>query len=137
NILSHNYLFSIISFFPMDHRYNYNSNGNNIVIICDYTRRKYMSNIGVDTIRKEAWDKVTGAAKYNSDQLTSGIIYAEILTSTHAHAKIVNIDLTKALKYPGVQNIITGEYYHVLTGSFIHDRPPIAKDKVRYFGEPV
>ncbi|WP_353097487.1 xanthine dehydrogenase family protein molybdopterin-binding subunit [Tissierella praeacuta] len=96
-----------------------------------------ISRIGIDTIRKEAFDKVTGAAKYNGDILTSDALYGRILPSPHAHAIIKSIDTKKALKSKGVKAIITGEYTHVLVGSLINDRPPIAKDKVRYFGEPV
>lgn len=96
-----------------------------------------MSQIGVDTLRKEAWDKVTGAAKYNSDRLESNMLNARILTSPYAHALIKSIDTSKALKSDGVLAVITGDYLPVLTGSIIEDRPPIARDKVRYFGEPV
>ena len=96
-----------------------------------------MPKIGVDTIRKEAWDKVTGMAKYNADTTTPETLYAKMLTSTFAHALIQKIDITEALKSKGIQAIITGEYNPVLTGSMIKDRPPIARDKVRYFGEPV
>lgn len=98
---------------------------------------EYISRIGVSTIRKEAWDKVTGAAKYNGDIITPNILHAKMLTSPHAHAIIKSIDTSQASKATGVQAIITGEYYPVLSGSVIEDRPPIAKDKVRYFGEPV
>ena len=45
--------------------------------------------------------------------------------------------LPEASKATGVQAVITGEYCSVLSGSVIEDRPSIAKDKVRYFGEPV
>ena len=95
------------------------------------------SSIGVGTIRKDAWDKVTGAAKYNGDVKTPDLLYAHVLTSIHAHARIVKIDISKALKSSGVQNIITGDYFQVQAGSLVEDRPPIAKEKVRYFGEPV
>ncbi|WP_291583486.1 xanthine dehydrogenase family protein molybdopterin-binding subunit [Clostridium sp. UBA6640] len=98
---------------------------------------EYISRIGVNTTRKEAWAKVTGAAKYNDDTTTSNILHAKMLTSSHAHAIIKSIDTSQASKATGVQAIITGEYYPVLSGSVIEDRPPIAKDKVRYFGEPV
>lgn len=43
----------------------------------------------------------------------------------------------EALKSWGVLAVITGEDAPYLTGSMIHDRPPIARDRVRYFGEPV
>lgn len=95
------------------------------------------SKIGVDTVRKEAWDKVTGAAKYNADLITPDTLYAVMLTSPYAHATIKKIDTSKALKSEGVIAVITGEDAPYLTGSMIHDRPPIARDKVRYFGEPV
>lgn len=93
--------------------------------------------IGVDTLRKESWDKVTGRAKYNYDTISSDFLYAKMVTSTHAHAIIKSIDITEASKSKGVQSIITGDYFPVLSGSIIEDRPPIARDKVRYFGEPV
>ncbi|WMM23379.1 xanthine dehydrogenase family protein molybdopterin-binding subunit [Tissierella sp. MB52-C2] len=95
------------------------------------------SSIGITTIRKESWDKVTGSAKYNSDNIPPNTLHAKLLTSTIAHGLIKSINIDKALKSKGVQNIITGDYYPVLTGSIIKDRPPIARDKVRYFGEPV
>lgn len=93
--------------------------------------------IGVDTIRKESWDKVTGRAKYNYDTISPDFLYAKMVTSTYAHAIIKSIDIKEALKAKGVQSIITGEYFPVLSGSVIQDRPPIASGKVRYFGEPV
>ncbi len=59
-----------------------------------------------------------------------------MLTSPYAHA-LIKINISKASKSKGVQAIITGDYLPILTGSVISDRPPIAKHKVRYFGEPV
>lgn len=96
-----------------------------------------ISKIGVSVLRKEAWDKVTGGAKYNSDILTPDILHAKMLTSSYSHALINKIDISKASQSKGVQAIITGDYLPILTGSIMSDRPPIAKDKVRYFGEPV
>jgi CO/xanthine dehydrogenase Mo-binding subunit len=37
----------------------------------------------------------------------------------------------------GVKAILTGDSYPDLTGSVLEDRPPLAKGKVRYYGEPV
>jgi CO/xanthine dehydrogenase Mo-binding subunit len=67
------------------------------------------SQIGVSTLRKEAWDKVTGAAKYNGDRIPRSTLHARILTSTKAHAIIQSIDTKVAEKSQGVQKIITGE----------------------------
>ncbi|PRR77327.1 4-hydroxybenzoyl-CoA reductase subunit alpha [Clostridium liquoris] len=93
--------------------------------------------IGISIPRKEAFDKVTGAAKYTDDTQLPGILHAKMLTSRYAHAKIKSIDVSEAQRFPGVQAVITGDYFPVLTGSVIEDRPPIARDKVRYYGEPV
>ncbi|HEX9062568.1 MAG TPA: xanthine dehydrogenase family protein molybdopterin-binding subunit, partial [Clostridia bacterium] len=87
--------------------------------------------------RKEAWDKVTGSARYTNDYIVPGILHAKIVTSPYAHAKIKSIDISNAAKAPGVQAIITGSSFPVLLGVVIEDRHPLALDKVRYFGEPV
>lgn len=93
--------------------------------------------VGKSVPRKETMEKVTGTAKYVDDFSSPGLLHAKIAVSSHAHAIIKSIDLSEAWKLPGVRAIITGQTYPVLTGSPLEDRPPIAIDKVRYFGEPV
>lgn len=93
--------------------------------------------IGTSIQRKEAWDKVTGIAKYNGDYIVPGILHAKLVTSPYAHAKIKSIDTSEAIKAPGVQAVITGRDYPILCGVMLEDRPPLAIDKVLYFGEPV
>lgn len=96
-----------------------------------------VNGIGVSIPRKEAFDKVTGSAKYTDDIFLTGTLHAKVLTSRFSHARIKSIDTSEAKKSPGVQAVITGDYMPTLCGSVIRDRPPIAKDKVRYYGEPV
>ncbi|MBV7272546.1 xanthine dehydrogenase family protein molybdopterin-binding subunit [Clostridium sp. PL3] len=96
-----------------------------------------INGIGVSIPRKEAFDKVTGAARYTDDVSLPGMLHAKILGSRYAHAKIKSINITEAKKLPGVQAIITGDYFPTLCGTVLEDRPPIARDKVRYYGEPV
>jgi CO/xanthine dehydrogenase Mo-binding subunit len=93
--------------------------------------------VGVSIQRKESFDKVTGVAEYTDDTHDPRILYAKILTSSYAHAKIKSIDTSEAKKLKGVQAVITGDYLPVLCGTVLEDRPPIARDKVRYYGEPV
>lgn len=95
------------------------------------------SQLGKNVVRKEAKDKVTGAAKYTSDLDDSPMLYAKLLTSTYAHAKIRSINTSTALIMPGVKAVITAKDFYVLCGSLFRDRPPLAYEKVRYFGEPV
>lgn len=93
--------------------------------------------IGVSIQRKESWKKVTGTAKYNNDYIIPGILYAKMLTSAYAHARIKSIDTSAAMNAKGVRAVLTGKDYPVLCGVEIIDCPPLAIDKVRYFGEPV
>lgn len=93
--------------------------------------------IGDSIYRKEALEKVTGAAKYTDDYLNPAMLHAKLVISPHAHARILSIDTLEASKSPGVRAIITGQADFPLTGEEIHDRPPIAYRKVRYHGEPV
>ena len=93
--------------------------------------------MGKAFLRKEGNNKVTGAAKYTDDFSVAGLLHAKLLTSPHAHANIKSIDITEAKQCSGVQAIVTGMDYPILTGSAIEDRPILALKKVRYFGEPI
>jgi len=65
--------------------------------------------IGTRPIRHDGTDKVTGRAKYGGDTAASDLLYAKILRSPHAHAKILSIDTSKAAAHPGVRGVITGK----------------------------
>ncbi|WP_199619201.1 xanthine dehydrogenase family protein molybdopterin-binding subunit [Paenibacillus alkalitolerans] len=93
--------------------------------------------IGDSIYRKEALDKVTGAAKYTDDYQTPAMLHAKLIISPYAHAKINAIDISEAQKASGVRAVVTGQADFPLTGEETHDRPPIAFGKVRYYGEPV
>ncbi|WP_019420772.1 molybdopterin cofactor-binding domain-containing protein [Paenibacillus sp. OSY-SE] len=93
--------------------------------------------VGKSVPRKETWEKVTGSTKYINDISRPDLLHAKIAISPHAHANIKSIDSSNAMKIPGVKAVITGQHYPILTGSPLTDRPPIAIDKVRYYGEPV
>ena len=93
--------------------------------------------VGKSIPRKETWEKLTGITQYINDISASGMLHAKIAISPHAHAIIKSIDTSEAMKMSGVKAVITGQNYPILTGSPLADRPPIAIDKVRYYGEPV
>ncbi|RFB13381.1 xanthine dehydrogenase family protein molybdopterin-binding subunit [Bacillus sp. HNG] len=96
-----------------------------------------MNIIGKSVIRKEAFDKVTGRAMYTADEQSVQTLHVKMKTSPYGHAKIVSIDDTLAKNIPGVKAIILGRRDFPLTGEEIRDRPPIAVETVRYYGEPV
>jgi len=69
------------------------------------------------------------------------MLYGKILRSTVPHAKILNVDTSKALKLPGVRAVITGKDFpwgmkYGFT-AITRDQTPLAQDKVRYIGDEV
>ena len=85
--------------------------------------------------RIDADIKTSGEAKYIGDTIEVGQLYAACVTSNVAHGKIISIDVDKAKASRGVRKIIVGSDIKILTGSTIVDKPIIAFEKVRYFGE--
>lgn len=63
--------------------------------------------IGTSVDRRDAREKVTGAAMYSSDMAFPGMLHAKVLRSPHAHARIRRIDVTRAAALPGVRAILT------------------------------
>jgi CO/xanthine dehydrogenase Mo-binding subunit len=75
--------------------------------------------------RQDAHERASGKATYTRDIYLPGMLYAKILTSPYAHAKIIKIDASKAEALPGVRDILkyddpdikydsgTGNWYEV------------------------
>ena len=93
--------------------------------------------VGQSIKRIDAFDKVTGQAKFIADILPRDFYYLKIYRSERPHSKIKLIDKSEALKVDGVIDVITGEVTDLLFGDCIEDHPPIARERVRYVGEPV
>jgi CO/xanthine dehydrogenase Mo-binding subunit len=95
--------------------------------------------VGERVLRDDAVPKVTGEFEYASDLSAPGMLWGDTLRSPHAHARIVSIDLSRALGLPGVHAVLT----HAdvpgakLYGLEFADQPVLAIDRVRYVGEPV
>ncbi|MXZ42842.1 MAG: xanthine dehydrogenase family protein molybdopterin-binding subunit [Caldilineaceae bacterium SB0666_bin_21] len=64
--------------------------------------------IGSRPLRPDGVDKVTGRAVYGNDTQMSGMLYGVVLRSPHGHARIRNIDTSKAEALPGVRAVVTG-----------------------------
>ncbi len=63
--------------------------------------------LGKSVVRKDAVEKVKGTARYVSDIQLPGMLHAKFLRSPYAHARIKNIDTSKAEKLPGVKSVLT------------------------------
>ena len=99
--------------------------------------------VGRRVVRKDGPDKVTGRAVYTVDLESRGMLTGGILRSPHPHARILNIDASRALKLPGVKAVITARdtlgvmHGFVETPRYPPDQYPLATDRVRFVGEEV
>ena len=102
--------------------------------------------------RNEDKRLLTGRALFVDDVNLPNMLHCAFVRSQHAHARLGNIDVSQALERPGVHAVYCaedlGDYW--CHGPLLVSPPPIercvfnertqvplAKDKVRYVGEPV
>ncbi|KUO52732.1 MAG: hypothetical protein APF76_14115 [Desulfitibacter sp. BRH_c19] len=103
------------------------------------------TSVGKSISRLDGAAKVTGEAKFTGDLYFPNMLYAQVLYSTVAHAEIIKVDSSKALKLPGVKAIVTHKDVpknkFTSTGHPYPDDTPldslILNEKVRYIGDPV
>lgn len=93
----------------------------------------------------KSWAQVDGLAKakgetvYADDMFLPRMLFAKMLRSPHPHARIKSIDLTQALKRPGVVAAMTGKDLPIPFGILpvSQDEESLCVDKVRMIGDPV
>ena len=66
-----------------------------------------MNEVGVARDRRDARDKVTGAAEYPADRFPPGALYAKLVFSNQPHARMLAIDLSAARATPGVVEVFS------------------------------
>ena len=100
---------------------------------------KRNQSIGVPKPLVDGPEKVSGKALYSGDFVPKNCLVGRIMRSPVAHAEIINIDIGEAQKLPGVKVIITGDETDEPFGILPIARFefPLARDKVRYRGEPI
>ena len=105
--------------------------------------------VGTRPIRHDGVDKVTGKAAYGADIQLPGTLWAKVLRSPHAHARIKSIDVSRAEAHPDVKAVITSKNL-INAGDRVSDvgegvvmstrylsNNVLAQDKVLYKGHPV
>jgi carbon-monoxide dehydrogenase large subunit len=94
---------------------------------------------GARVERAEDARLLTGRARYLDDLDFPGTLEVAFVRSTHAAAKLVSVHAEAASRMPGVRMVWTAADIHVTLDSpeFGVNQPVLAKDEVRYVGEPV
>ena len=94
---------------------------------------------------------MTGAARFVADLDLDGQLYAAIVRSPHAHAEILDVDVTRAMEAAGVVGVHTETdliadgvgclpcvaSFPAKTPLIIPERHALARDKVLHVGDPV
>src|SRR4051812_22906128 len=98
--------------------------------------------IGQPISMVDARQRVLGTIDYTLNVRVPGAAVARLVCSPHPHARIVRIDADAARRVPGVLAIVSnadlpGLGMRTHLGRAQHSRPILARDRVRYAGEPV
>ncbi|MFC2164926.1 xanthine dehydrogenase family protein molybdopterin-binding subunit [Acidobacteriota bacterium] len=93
--------------------------------------------IGKKAIRPDGPDKAAGKAFYIHDLKRPGMFYGKIKYSDQVHARIVNIDTSKAEKLPGVKAVITAYNTPEVRIGFLRDNFALKKGKVRQYRDEI
>lgn len=101
--------------------------------------------VGKRLPRIDGLAKAVGEAKFASDIVFPHMLYGKVLRSSLPHARILNIDTTKAKRLHGVKAVVTGKDTYGLSYTVLQelndptlfDKQPLCVEKVRYVGDEV
>ena len=106
-----------------------------------------MAVIGRSVPRLEDGPLVTGCGRFAADVAFAHMLHMRLARSTHAHGRIVSIDAQPARGLPGVEAVWTfADVVDIppidfrltrIEGLAPYRQPILARDHVRYVGEPV
>src|SRR6266542_4417263 len=90
---------------------------------------------------------LAGRGRYVDDVVRAGMLHAVVVRSAYAHARLRDVDVSRAAAHPGVIACLTARDLHTVPtipirqggkpGHAAYLQPALATDRVRYVGEPV
>jgi xanthine dehydrogenase D subunit len=95
--------------------------------------------VGDSAVRPDGTLKVKGEFAFSSDLWADRMLWGATVRSPHPRAGIRGIDVSAALRLPGVAAVLTSDDVpgRKVYGLEFADQPVLAADQVRYHGEPV
>jgi CO/xanthine dehydrogenase Mo-binding subunit len=94
--------------------------------------------VGQSVPRVDGLAKVTGSALYPGDLTRPGMLYMKIRFAGRPHARIVDLDIGRALAEPGVVTVLTAQdVAHNAYGLALSDQPVLCNEVVRFEGDQV
>lgn len=94
------------------------------------------STIGQRVRLVEGESKVTGKIRFVADLKIAGMLSARLVTSPHAHARLLRIDTSAATALPGVVAVLTAQDLPVIAPTS-RQRLLLARGRVIFVGQPV
>ena len=100
-------------------------------------------NVGRAILYVDALERVDGSIGFTINLEVPGMLHARVLRSPSPHARLLKVDTSRAEHLPGVVAVLTGVDFgpasdmELLYGGMKGDQPVVARDKVRYVGEPI
>jgi CO/xanthine dehydrogenase Mo-binding subunit len=101
------------------------------------TLERDLAVVGRPINRRDALEKVTGAAMYSSDMALPSMLHAKILRCPYAHARVRRIDITRAAALPGVEAILTKDNTRDWHTQWYMIAQPAFPETVAYAGQEV
>lgn len=97
------------------------------------------TNIGKNIERVGVRQKAKGEPMFSADLMLQSPLVLKVLRSGRPHAEILGIEVSEALKVPGVAGVFTAADIpgKNLTGIIVKDQPLLAADTVRSAADPV
>src|SRR5579859_4111981 len=94
--------------------------------------------IGAPLPRPDAPGKVTGLTCYPADLIKPGMLHLQVVFAHRPHARILALDTSAALNYPGVVTVLTSaDVPYNAFGLISADQPVLCEDLVRFEGDKV
>jgi len=95
--------------------------------------------IGKPQMKVDAMAKVSGETLFADDLALPRMLFCKLLRSPHPHARILEIDVSKAQAMPGVVGTLVGSELPIPFGILpvSQDEHALCLDKARFVGDPV
>ncbi|HKP88034.1 MAG TPA: xanthine dehydrogenase family protein molybdopterin-binding subunit [Blastocatellia bacterium] len=94
--------------------------------------------VGQNVLRKEGYDKLTGAARYVDDITLDGLLYGKTIRSRVARGRIKSISFDNDFDW---SRVIVADHRDIPGQNFValieNDQPLLAESEVRHYDEPI
>ena len=94
--------------------------------------------VGQNVLRKEGYEKLTGAARYVDDLTLDGMLFGKTIRSTIARGLIKSIVFDPAYDW---SRIVVADYRDIPGENYValieNDQPLLVESEVRHYDEPI